>query len=339
MFIKKLLSIVFGVLFAFFLCEIVLRIYNPFQSRVRGNEIILKSNYSKKIVIDPPILGLENKVKYSTNALGFRGEAPPKDWSSRITLITVGGSTTECSLLSDDSTWTAKLYQKLKKDIPSVWVNNAGLDGCSTYGHQILMRDYVVKLKPNYVVFLIGINDLSKSSFKQEDGFLINRQESLIRKLIKKSELLTTISNVKEALISQKADLDHGKSPNDYKNNESNSLDSIQKINVLNQLNSNKLTYIDRVIQLKEVCQKNNITPIFVTQPMYDDEQSFTWKMMEVYNTALLDYCHMNKLICIDLGKEMPKTIQYYYDHIHYTNTGSSAIAEILYQKLKNIIK
>ena len=116
MFLKKLLTIVIAVIVSLVLCEIILRIYNPFQSRVRGNEIILKSNYKKTVVIDPPVNGLDKSIKYSTNSIGFRGPEPPKDWDKALTIITVGGSTTECSLLSDDSTWAAQLYGKLQKD-------------------------------------------------------------------------------------------------------------------------------------------------------------------------------------------------------------------------------
>jgi lysophospholipase L1-like esterase len=220
MWYKKLLTVLIGFAIAFLLCEIILRIYNPFQSRVRGNEIILKSNYHKKIVVEPEIRGLNSEVLYSTNSLGFRGPEPPKNWDNALTVLTVGGSTTECSLLSDDSTWSAKLYDKLKDGHPNFWLNNAGLDGCSTYGHLILMRDYIVQLKPNYVLFLVGINDLVKSSFSNEDGFLIDREEALWRKLFKKSELITTISNVVEALKSQKANVANGTDPNNYKDND-----------------------------------------------------------------------------------------------------------------------
>jgi len=177
MWLKKILTILIGTIIAIGVCEIILRIYNPLQSRVRGNEIILKSNYKKKITIDPPVNGLDAEVLYSTNSIGFRGPEPPSEdaWDKTKTIITIGGSTTECSLLSDDATWSAQLGKRLTNEDPNTWLNNAGLDGCSTYGHIILMRDYIVKLKPDYALFLVGINDLVKSSFDSEDGFLIER--------------------------------------------------------------------------------------------------------------------------------------------------------------------
>lgn len=54
-----------------------------------------------------------------------------------MTIISVGGSTTECFYISDDKTWTHILGMKLKSVFTRVWINNAGLDGHSTFGHII----------------------------------------------------------------------------------------------------------------------------------------------------------------------------------------------------------
>lgn len=336
--LKKLLTILIGVIVSLILCEIILRIYNPYQSRVRGNEIILKSNYKKKIIVEPEIRGLEKKVLYSTNSLGFRGPEPPKDWDKALTIVTVGGSTTECSLLSDDSTWSAHLYRRLLAENSNVWLNNAGLDGCSTYGHIILMRDYIVKLKPDYVVFLVGINDLVKSSFQNEDGFLINRKESFFRKMLKKSELFTLIANLTEAIKSQKANVAHGKNPNEYRQNELNNPDTVYRAKLENQLRTMIPEYVNRVSQLAGQCKESGIRPIFVTQPKFDDTASYSWKVMERYNLALIDFCKAQGIPVIDLGRDMPKDLNLFYDQIHYTNQGARKIADILYPQVLTAI-
>ena len=339
MWVKKILTIVIGVIISLGLCEVVLRIYNPFQSRVRGNEIILKSNYKRQVEIDPPIKGLDAKVKYSTNSLGFRGPEPPKEWDAATTIITIGGSTTECSLLSDDSTWTAHLFKNLGKQNPSIWMNNAGLDGCSSYGHIILMRDYIIKLKPDYAVFLVGINDVVKMSFQNEDGFLIKRNESYWRTLLKKSELFTTMSNLAEAMKSQKANVAHGSDPYDYKNNELNKGDSNYRKGIQSQLLKMVPEYIDRIRQMTDLCKKAGIVPIYVTQPKFDDTASFSWQVMQQYNDALINYCNSNAIKVIDLGRLMPREVSFYYDQIHYTNRGAAKIGDILYPEIQTIIQ
>lgn len=340
MWFKKSLTVLFGVILSLVLCEIILKIYNPFQSRVRGNEIILKSNYKRNVVIDPPIKGLQNQFTYSTNSIGFRGPEPPKgdDWNKALTILTIGGSTTECSLLADDSTWSAHLFQQLKSKNPAVWLNNAGLDGCSTYGHIILMRDYVVKLKPDYAVFLVGINDLVKSSFDNEDGFLIKRNESFWRTLLKKSELFTLISNLLEASKSSKVNVAHGNDPNDYKNNDLNNPDSNYRKTLNLKLTQMIPEYTKRVAEIHQLCQSAGIRPIFVTQPKFDDTASNSWKVMDLYNKALTAYCVKNTIPCIQLGDKMPRSLDNYYDQIHFTNKGASVVADILYPEIFNII-
>lgn len=336
---KKILTIFIGIVVSLVLCEIVLRIYNPFQSRVRGNEIILKSNYKRTVVIEPEISGLDKEVKYSTNSLGFRGPEPPKDWEKSLTIIAIGGSTTECSLLSDDSTWSAQLFSLLKQNDKQIWLNNAGLDGCSTYGHNILMRDYIVKLKPDYALFLVGINDLVKSSFQNEDGFLINRNESFFRKLLKKSELFTLIANLMEAMKSQKANVAHGHDPYEYKNNDLNNPDSAYRKNLNAQLDKMIPEYISRIDKLNKQCTSSGIRPIFITQPKFDDTASNSWKVMERYNDALIEYCNQNKIPVIDLGRKMPKDVTLYYDQIHFTNKGARTIAAILLPEVQAALK
>src|SRR6476469_7808041 len=44
---------------------------------------------------------------FSTNRWGLRGEEPPRDWKSHYTILTIGGSTTQCFFLDDHKTWPA----------------------------------------------------------------------------------------------------------------------------------------------------------------------------------------------------------------------------------------
>ena len=87
------------------------------------------------------------------------GSTQPKDWSEYLTIVTIGGSTTECFYLSDNKTWQYFLQQHLSRYYKKVWINNAGLDGQSTVGHIILLNDYVIKLKTKASLFLLGGND------------------------------------------------------------------------------------------------------------------------------------------------------------------------------------
>jgi hypothetical protein len=133
--------------------EIGLRIRNPFPFRVRGDHIALPAHQTYTIS-HPGAIKLDPVTHVTKNSLGFRGPEPPRDWSQRFTLLTIGGSTTECLFLSDGKTWTDQLGRRASAVRPDVWINNAGFEGHSTFGHLVLLREFVVTLHPTIALFL-----------------------------------------------------------------------------------------------------------------------------------------------------------------------------------------
>src|ERR1051326_3162019 len=103
--------------------------------------------------------GRTQTISVSTNRWGLRGEEPPSDWNAYQTIVTVGGSTTQCYYLDDHQTWSYKLEENLKRSNPRVWVGNAGLDGHTTFGHLELEHQVISRIRPKAIVVLVGIND------------------------------------------------------------------------------------------------------------------------------------------------------------------------------------
>lgn len=338
---KNLLAILIGTIFSLLLAEMVLRIYNPLPSRFRGDKIMLKTNVKKRIIIEPKVPGLDSIINYSVNGLGFRGEEKPNNFNDVYSIITVGGSTTECSMLDDSKTWTEKLGKKLKSKHPNIWINNAGLDGATTYGHNILLDDYILKLKPKMVIFLIGVNDRGRNDFNGEDGNLINRKESFIIKLIKKSELANLINNLYLMYRTNKVNIGHELTNNvkAHSNNVPNKpviLDSIQLEKILSPYRKNLISYKERVRQLAQKCIKNSIKPVFITQPLVYDGEG--WEIMELYNKSVIAICNELQIDYIDLANEMKKDQHYFYDSMHYTNEGAEMVSDIIFAHLNEYL-
>src|ERR1044072_615924 len=155
----KFLYFLYLFIVVFVLLEIVLRIYNPFQFRIKGNQILLPIN-QKQIIKNTINTNLDSVIINTRNGLGFRGPEKPADWNNYLTIITVGGSTTECHFLSDNKTWPFQLEQQLKPSFKDLWLNNAVFDGHSSVGHQVLLNDHLIKIKPKLVLFYAGINDV-----------------------------------------------------------------------------------------------------------------------------------------------------------------------------------
>ena len=151
-----------GLLLGTGVLEVTLRVHNPFETRVIGDKIVLPANRTYEYKNDLSEK-LDRKITHIKNSLGFRGDEPPVDFNFALTVVTVGGSTTESIYISDGETWSDTLSLRLAESFRDTWLNNAGLDGHSTYGHLILMKDHVKVLRPDITIFLVGLNDLSRN--------------------------------------------------------------------------------------------------------------------------------------------------------------------------------
>src|SRR5919199_1131083 len=97
----KIALLIFGTFLALLLLEVLLQIHNPLQARIKGNRIVLTTNKTYHIKNDI-IKGLDPEITVTRNSLGFRGPNPPKDLDKYLSVVTIGGSTTQCFFLSDD---------------------------------------------------------------------------------------------------------------------------------------------------------------------------------------------------------------------------------------------
>ena len=100
------------------LFEAVLQIYQPLPFRVRDDRILLPVHVAYTFHNRGP--NLDPVVHHTKSSLGFRGPEPPRDFLVRTTIVTIGGSTTECLFLADGKTWTDRLAARLQPSIADV---------------------------------------------------------------------------------------------------------------------------------------------------------------------------------------------------------------------------
>jgi hypothetical protein len=81
-----------------------------------------------------------------------------------LSVVAIGGSTTECSALNNGKDWPALTNASLHSKFSKLWLNNAGFGGHSTFGHLYLKREYVSSISPKVILYLVGINDVLRSS-------------------------------------------------------------------------------------------------------------------------------------------------------------------------------
>ena len=345
------------VLFGLIVLEVLLRLYNPLPFRVRGDRIVLPVNQSYRFT-NTGSKKLDAVTYHTKNSLGFRGPEPPADWSSRLTILTIGGSTTECLFLSDGKTWTDELAKRVAAVRPDAWVNNAGLDGQSTFGHLILLRDFVSTLRPRVAVFLIGINDVGRGDPTGFDVALLPQSAGRLHHaatwISERSTVAALAQNLLRVVRTHRAGFGHFEIDMHYPPR--GLIDEPEMERILNERARRHLDgYRDRVRQIVASSRAMNVQAVLVTQPaLYGgtiDPTSgvdltvadvdgttngiLAWRILELFNDVTREVGRETGTPVIDLAREMPKDSRYFYDYLHFTNEGAVRVGDIVFAGLE----
>jgi lysophospholipase L1-like esterase len=357
---KNIVAVLLGLTLALMALEILLRVVQPVEYRVRGNKIVLLRN-KKYVFNNDKIDRLDRVIYFTRNQLGFRGEPPPKNFAQTLTILAVGGSTTECFHISDSKAWPDLLAQRLKGEFQPLWLNNAGMDGHSTFGHLVFMKDYIAQLRPKVVLFLVGVNDRALADYGPMDTQSLKKPAATFRlacldTLAQYSEIVNYAVNLSRYSKAHRGGLVHANIdfarlktldvPDD-------SLNSILK----NHQDQYLTPYARRLQELIDVAREHAIEPVFMTQPIIYGEVidpvtgadlgkvdiggingKVSWELMKLYNQVLKQVAAKNQVLLIDLAAEMPKSSRYFYDTAHFTNEGCRLVAQIIEPQLTSFL-
>jgi lysophospholipase L1-like esterase len=338
-----------GCLVALAVLEVLLRVYNPLEIRFRPDRIVLPVN--KRYIFNnaDKFTKLPPTTKHTKNSLGFRGPPPPRDFRDYLTIITIGGSTTECFYLSDGRTWPDFLEEKLSREFNRVWVNNAGLDGATTYRHLILMEDYVIKLRPRVVLFLMGINDVGAGDLAAAEKHRGHDLRRRWRNLLHRSEVYALGQNLSRYFMAQSRGLHHTEI--DLKKAGTlNHPPAGAASRMLQDYEADSLPFFAaRLEKLIKVCRDHGIEPVLITQPtLYgpgvdpvtgvdleavkvgDSNGRLMFQVIDLYNGVTRQVAQKDGALLIDLARELPRNSAYYYDYLHYTEAGARAVAGVV---------
>ncbi len=351
--LKNILALGVGVLVSLVILEVFLQLYNPLSPRVKGNTILIPAN-QKYIYENGRIAGLDEKIIHTKNSLGFRGDELPGDAEDHLKIIAVGGSTTECYVINDGKDWPNLVQKQLKQYIPEIWINNAGLNGHSTFGHKVLLQDHVFKLKPDYVLLMVGINEVERDDLVNTDSISLStdlyKNRNWKGKIAGYFELTSTIFNLYYTYKAHTLQIyDAVYTPQ----TDTLSLSPQQTSFELQKQQKYLQAYRKRLTEIIMLCKANNVKPVLITQPSvlgggYDSATNINynkvkhltrngevqWQVLELYNDVTRQTGSLTACYVIDLAREMPKSSAFFYDAIHFTNAGSARVAEIVAARL-----
>lgn len=333
------------------LLEVLLRLYNPVPARVRGSEIVLPVRHVYHFDNGDQVRKIDRLTVHTKNSLGFRGPDPPRDFEDRLTVLTIGGSTTESLFLSDGRTWTDELTRRLEASIPGVWVNNGGIDGHTTFGHLILLRRFVTRLRPDVAVFLMGANDVGLDRANTfDDGLMLSQSgvRRAVNAVAARSEVASLGLNLARALRARERGLGH--SEIDLSTTRRLVLDEATMARTEAQYQPAVAAYAARLEEIAALTRAHGIDPVWVTQPaLFGDAIDPTsgvdlalvqvngrgnghleWRLLEALNHQTRRVAAARGILLIDLARELPKDSRYYYDFLHFTNAGSERVGAIV---------
>lgn len=287
--------------------------------------------------------GFQEQSVLSTNRWGLRGDEPPDDWERYTTIVAVGGSTTMCRFQDDANTWTAHLQDILQETDPKVWVGNAGLEGHSTSGHVVVMREVVGKLKPDVVLFLVGTNDLAKSLVVD-----IDRLEATRAPIFFRSQLFRLGWSYWQLLSA--SGVPTGEAYQDFVPEPVDPSSLTPLPDDLRAMLPSLTAFEENINTLIDMGQEMGVEVMFLTQPaLYADTPYWAqfsgssywlsdqqvvvsaatwWRMLDIFNQALLRICEERNVTCFDLGAAIPHNITFFGDNVHFTDAGTALVAQ-----------
>ncbi len=352
-FLKNVALVFIGLLLSLITAEIILQVYNPFAYRIKGESIILPANQEYRLK-NHNIPGLDEEVIIRINSLGFRGEELPDDLEKHISIVAVGGSTTKCTNITDGKTWPDILSYNLRDDFINIWVNNAGLDGHSTYGHTIMLKDHISRINPKILLFLIGANDIERKDLSAFDAehirgpLFTGSLKGIIKSISTYSEVTSLMLNVyryirakTKRLVPHEIDLEwlYNKICYDEalmileKNNDVYA--PLYKSRVLNLINLSRMMGSDPVLVTQPSLFGKKLSNCINNDLKYISVNDLFWQRLEIYNDVLRDISVQDEVFLIDLARDMPKNTELFYDGFHFTNKGAVFVGNYIYNKLK----
>ncbi|MCK5321883.1 MAG: SGNH/GDSL hydrolase family protein [Candidatus Aenigmarchaeota archaeon] len=338
------ISLLFAILlFCLVVLEIGIRILSP---GIFHPSIQLVPNQNRTISVD--LNGVSPVVNYSTNMWGFRGDPIQSNFSEHYSIMTIGGSTTQCYYLDDSLTWPYILQKNLVASFDdSIIVQNAGLDGYSSRGSLRMMEYVVPKVEPDMVIFLSGLNDMHLS-LNPERFYKGSPYDEIkpIYWLFSKSRLVQILHLWYQVFFSDTVLVEQGHSNLVVK--EMSQSESVLSAGFEDELISLE-EYEKNVRETIRLGREQNVTMLFVTHPIlfYDSDEwrdiegsrvSFNGSeyyisartvgiMLDVFNDRLLEICEGEKVECFDLASYMPHDSRYYYGSAHFNELGASFVA------------
>lgn len=247
---------------------------------------------------------------YRRDGWGFRGSGLDP---ARITILTVGGGTTDQRYLPDDQTWQSVMEREFQGAGVNAVVANAGVEGQTSQGHVRAFENWfshVPGLKPRFVLFSVGLDDamgVGRDDSPQSGRLAMIRRHSALLSIAERLSEAKTLEapavGLPEVKVSRAAVAD----------------------------------YKERLKRLGKLTHAMGAVPVFVVQGAPVADQVTAGRLAD-FNRATRETCKEDGLLCLDLAREVMFEAGDFYDHLHNSPQGAEKVGRWLSAKLAGLV-
>lgn len=365
---KKIANIIFYNLFFIILLNLFLTpLFHIFSFDIPTRQPNYKTTKEFKGTFFKDMISSKNFISYDEMGYRSNGKINYKNKKDNvIRIFTIGASTTEEFEKDDTKTWSSLIENNIQKlTNKEIEVINSGMAGLRAEHHFITLKR-IKKYEPDFVIFLMGVNDWNNHIVNNNLKYLIPKYE--IKYKYSKSILFNVFKNIKKQ-INLKSFIDK------RKNNEKNitfleeeiDLEAyfLPQINSLNKREIYKVFYPNNVSEdykywtnliIKE-CKKKYLVCIFLDQPtaykknisielktrlwMTPPNEDYTLSLenliyvSSMYNEWLEKKITTQNLNFCPLSDKIDPNTNDLFDDCHFTEKGSKKLSEVLTTYIK----
>jgi len=303
----------------------------------------------------------KRETLFTTNSLGVRGDELDLSHHGAFRVMTLGGSVTECMVLSDDDAWPHRLQTELAtRTGKPIWVGNAARSGEMTLDYIAHAQMLLPAFDPDLVIVMPGGNDLqamAENRYFPIDLSDLRTLSQYTARLYARGDTLLLEPFFAYYMFER------------YLNTEVEELGPLYATMKARRYAAKKLPSIPELDDAIDIYRGNLRTLytmlsrlrgmpkiVFMTHPflwhegMTVDEEKSLWAgytclgcptqqfyahqalaaALTQMNQELLTFCAAHDLSCFNLEAKLPKTLDNFYDDGHLNERGAALVGQQL---------
>jgi hypothetical protein len=286
-----------------------------------------------------------------------------------LSMIFLGGSTTECGFNEDQMRFPYVTGRLIEKDT-GMKVNslNAGKNDNNSFHSINVLTNKLIPLEPDIVVLMHNCNDVGTLSvngnyWKNDGSFpaIVPKEgKSPVRMILKgvKDLMFPNLFDACKILIARPA----SRKSMEYRKNFSRNYMENQAVAVEIDIQHYQFLFRRNLLNFIDLCRNSEIIPVLMTQVsrltrepdetvlkyhadlvnplVYNLPLTYMqyYEMHSLFNDTIRSVAEEQDVTLVDLDSTIPKNKQYMYDAFHFSEQGSRLVAETITDHLHQLL-